>query len=103
MNHILINAGFISIVVLIIYVIKKTVSYFFDKTDLYISDKVYDAADAFSEGAEDEEIKSIMSKCIDFDKDDIEEVLSKTRSCRGDEDGGYQSFLQAVKKVLKRY
>lgn len=106
MNGILSKIGLIAIVLVIIYIIKKIYDYYYKKAilkskdDLYESNnKVYKAARAFAQGATFDEIRNTLNNCIEFDEDDIEEILSLSFPHRTDEDGGYGAFIKAVNHV----
>lgn len=104
MGVILSRTGFIAIILLVICLIKKLNDCFYEREiRSEVSDKVYQAARAFAEGESDEAVKSILIACIDFDEDDIDEVLSRSYLHRGDRDGGYQGFFKAAAKVLTHY
>ena len=101
MNSILANIGLLEIAIFIIYSIKKIDGYIDDKkTGTNLSDKVYRAAKAFSQGESADDIRKILMNCIDFDGEDIEEVLELALPHRTDDDGGYNAFVVAVNKVL---
>lgn len=103
MNSMLANIGLLAIAIFIIYSIKKIDGYIYDKkTGTSLSDKVYRAAKAFSQGESADDIRKILMNCIDFDFDgeDIEEVLELALPHRTDDDGGYNAFVVAVNKVL---
>jgi len=102
MNSILANIGLLAIAIFIIYGIKIIDGYFDDKkTGTNLSDKVYQAAKAFSQGESADDIRNILINCIDFDGEDIEEVIALAFPHRTDNDGGYNAFLEAVNKVLE--
>jgi hypothetical protein len=102
------KVGIISISFLIIFIIKKTDDYFYNKrsygfggNSIYIADgKVFKAARAFSKGDSNEEVKELLLNCINFDEEDASEILSISEKHKMDVDGGYSSFLKAVNKML---
>jgi hypothetical protein len=101
MDSILTQVGLLAIAIFIIYIIKKLDGYFDDKkTGTNLSDKVYRAAKAFSQGESADEMRNILMNCIDFDGEDIEEVIALAFPHRTDSDGGYNAFIEAVNKVL---
>jgi hypothetical protein len=101
MNSFLAKIGLITIVLLLLYIIKKISDYFYFKKDNYQeNDKVYKAAREFAQGAPFDDISGLLANCIDFDEEDTEEVLSRSFPHRTDEDGGYNAFIKAVNKVL---
>jgi hypothetical protein len=70
---------------------------------MQLSDKIYKAATAFSEGESLDEIRSILLNCLDLDEDDIDEILLFSSPHITDNDGGYNAFIKAAKKTLKNY
>jgi len=108
MEGFFIKIGSVSIVFLIIFIVKKIADYFYNKSpdelggnSMYIVDeKVYKAARLFAQGASNEEVMKIILRCIDFDEEDAEEILSFAEKHRSDDDGGYSSFLKSVNKIL---
>ena len=104
MDGVLTKAGVIAIAVFIILIIKIIDNYVDDKKiGTELSDKVYQAAKAFSQGKSEDEVRNLMMGCIDFDEEDIEEVLSQAASHRSEEDGGRCAFIEEAKKVISRY
>lgn len=104
MNRFLVLAGILAVAILIIILIKIIDDYFDDrKAGTEISEKIYNAAEEFSNGTLDDEVKTILLNCIDLDEDDIDEILELSTPQRNDEDGGYNAFIKVVRKVLKNY
>jgi hypothetical protein len=104
MEVILSRTGLMAVLLLIICLIKKLNDCFYEREiRSEVSNKVYQAARAFAEGESDETVRAILITCIDFDEDDIDEVLSRSCLHRGDRDGGYQGFFNAAMKVLTHY
>ena len=99
MDGILENVGIAMISFLIIYVCKKILE-FYDFKRPYVSEKVYNAADEFAHGASYDEVKAILTRCIDFDGDDAEKILSRSVPYRTEKDGGYRAFIKSVNKLL---
>lgn len=64
------------------------------------SEKVFEAARIFSNGASKEEIKELLQKCIDLDIEDIEEILSCIQNTKIDNESRYSYFLKVVNNVL---
>ena len=101
MDSFLENAGLMAISFLIIYIAKKiSEHYYFKQSSLYESDKIYKAADEFIQGASFNDVKAILEKCLDFDEEDIEKILSQSIPHRTDKDGGYRAFMKTVNKVF---
>lgn len=93
---------FIEIVLAVIYLIKKIDDNYF-KRDFNIkkqNNKIYKAAYLFSQGAGESEIKNVLLNSLDFDEDDIDDILKLSMPYRTDKDGGYKSFIGSVKKVM---
>ena len=108
MEGFLAKAGIISIVILVFFIIKKIDNYFYNKrsdglggNSIYVAnDKVFKAARMFAQGASNEEVKKLILECIDFDEEDVDEILSLSEKHKSDGDGGYSFFLKAVNKIL---
>ncbi|HEY5584854.1 MAG TPA: hypothetical protein VIK78_10235 [Ruminiclostridium sp.] len=102
------EAGIFLITFFIIFIIKKINDYSYNKrsdgfgeNSIYILDKkVFKAAREFAKGASNEEIEKSLLKCIDFDEEDADEILSMAEKHKSDIDGGYSSFLKDVNKIL---
>lgn len=102
------KVGFITVVLTVLYIIKKFDDYLFSKklnslgeSSTYIADeKVYKAARAFAQGISLEDVREILSECIDFDEEDVEQILAFSWNHTSDEDGGYSAFIKAVNKTL---
>ena len=104
MNGFLILVGIVAAAILIIILIKIIDDYFDDrKVGTELSEKIYDAAEEFSNGTPDDEIKTLLLNCIDLDEDDIDEILELSTSSRADKDGGYGAFIKTAKNVLRHY
>ncbi len=104
MESVLINIGLIAVAGLIIYLAKKITDYNSDrKTGTELSEKVYAAAKAFANGSPDSDIRDILINSIDFNEEDIEDVLLMSCRHRNDADGGYQAFLNAARRALANY
>ena len=101
MDSFLENVGLVAISFLVIYIEKKISEYYyFKQLSFYESDKIYKAADEFIHGASFDDVKAILEKCLDFDEEDIEKILSQSIPHRTDKDGGYRAFIKTVNKVL---
>ncbi len=85
----------------IIYGYKKILEFHCYKySGLYESEKVYKAANEFARGARPDDVKDILTSCLEFDEDDADCVLAELSSHRLDKDGGYREFIKSVNKVL---
>lgn len=91
--------GLCSIALGVLYILKLYANKRVEASAFVEDQKVYEAARLFAQGASHNEIKELLLKCIDLDEEDIEEILSLSENCKSD-DGGYNSFLKAVNKVL---
>lgn len=95
------NVGLLAIAFVIIYGYKKIKEYYYFKQSSFCeNEKVYKAADDFVLGASSDDVKAILANCLDFDIEDVEEILSRSISHRTDKDGGYRAFIRSVNKVL---
>lgn len=95
------NVGLLAIIFVIIYGYKKLQDYYYFKpSGFYENEKIYKAADEFVHGASSDDIKAILTNCLDFDKEDAEEILSLSIPHRTDKDRGYKAFIKSVNKVL---
>lgn len=95
------SMGLAAISLLALYLIKRISEYLdWKKTGYQQDDRVYKAAGEFAHGASPGDIRRILINCINFDEEDIEEILSRTLPHRIDKDGGYLAFIKAVNKVL---
>ena len=100
MNSFLENFGLFAIFFLIVYGYKKIQDYYYLKRlDLHENERVYLAADEFARGAPPDKIKVILENCFEFDKEDVEKILSRAISHRADKDGGCRVFIRSVNKV----
>ena len=95
------NVGMLAIAFVIIYGYKKILEYYdFKRSGFYENDQVYKAADEFVLGAASDDVKALLTSCFDFDKEDADEILSRSLPHRTDKDGGYHAFITSVNKVL---
>ena len=96
------NVGLFAALVLLLYIAKKiSDSFYLERAGgCPEDDRVYKAAAKFALGAPFDEIRDILANCIDFDEEDVEEILSRSSSHRADEDGGYGAFIEAVNGIL---
>lgn len=62
--------------------------------------KVYEAARAFAMQSSEEIIRDILLKSIDFEEEDIDELMSMVEFHKNDIDGGYSAFIKAVNQLL---
>ena len=91
--------GYSSVILGLMYVLKI----YADKKEAdstFIEDqKVYEAARVFAQGdSKKEEAREILLKCIDFDEEEAEEIISSAE--KGRYNSGYADFLKAVNMVL---
>jgi len=101
MYEFLSKTGLIAIALVIFYCIKKIDDYYYYKKSTYVGDeKIYKAAMAFAQGKSINEIRNILENCIDFDENDVQEILTIASSHRSDIDHGYSAFIQAVNLTL---
>jgi hypothetical protein len=101
MNNFWESAGLIAICFLMIYVFKKTADHYDCRhSGYYRSEKVSIAAKEFADGASVDVVKGLLAGCLDFDEEDIEDILSGSLLHRGDQDGGYGAFIKEVNKTL---
>lgn len=101
MNTVLGNIGLFAIFCSVIYIYKKILEYYdIKRLGLYEDEKIYKTAEKFSHGISSEKIKSYLSECNHFNKEDAEKVLLESSSHRIDKDGGYRIFIKSVNKVL---
>ena len=104
MSGFLMMVGITALAILLVIIIKIIDNYYEDrKVGTEISEKIYQAAEKFSAGASDDEIRTILLNCIDFDEDEVDEILELSTSFRADHDGGYIAFINTTRKVLKNY
>jgi hypothetical protein len=105
MDGFLIDVGVLTIVILIIYIIKKIYDYNYFKRISHIwdnesnQDNIYKAAGVYSSGAPVDDVKSILVNSINFDDEDIDDLLSLLYQ-HNSAIGGYNFFILAVNKVL---
>jgi len=101
MNELLRNIGLISIMLVLLYTIKKIYdNIYLQRAGLYEDDNIYKAAKEFAQGAPSEDVRGILSNCIDIDDKGMEKIMSLAYPYRTQKDGGYQAFIKAVNKVL---
>ena len=62
--------------------------------------RVYQAARAFAQGESVDKVREILLDCFDIDEDEAEKVVLSSSNFRGDIDGGYSAFINAVNLVL---
>jgi hypothetical protein len=104
MDHILAMAGLTAVALLTVYILKIIDNYYYEKEiGTELSEKVYRSARAFAHGGSDDEIRGTLINSLDFNEEEIEEVLAASNPHRNDNDGGYQAFLEAAEKVLTNY
>ncbi|MNI02574.1 hypothetical protein D3C73_554560 [compost metagenome] len=104
MEGLLRNTGLISILLVVLYSIKKL----YDVADMrkagmqgwYENKEIYKAARMFAQGAPDDEIKGILSGSYELDDRQIGQAMLLALASRQDRDGGYAGFLKAVNQVL---
>lgn len=102
------NVGFVAIILLIFFIIKKVDDYlYFKKVNslgvevmYFADDKVYKAARAFAQGVSSDEIREILLNCVDFDEEDISQIMTSAEPHKTDDDGGYGAFIKTVNKTL---
>ena len=92
------TVGFIAVVLLVTFIIKKVNDYY-KNTNYKIHGVEYDAAKKFAQGASCDEIRDMLINNIDFDREDVEEILALSTPHRTDSDGGNNAFIKAVNKV----
>ncbi len=101
MNSFLQNVGILTIEFLIIYIYKKILEWNdYRNSGFYEDEKVYRAADEFAHGSPSDEIKAILSDCLELDEEGIEKIMSLSLPYRNGKTGKYQAFIKAVNKVL---
>lgn len=101
MYDLLSKIGLITIVLIIIYIAKKIDDYYYYKKSICTGDEnIYKAAKAFAQGRSTNEICNILEQCIEFDEEDVKEILTIALTHKNDEDRGYSGFIKAVNKVL---
>ncbi|MCL6604968.1 MAG: hypothetical protein K6T94_19055 [Paenibacillus sp.] len=101
MEELLRNVGLISIMLVLMYTIKKIYdNIYLQRAGLYEDDNVYKAAKEFAQGAPLEDVRGILTNCIDFDDKGMEKIMSLAHPYRTQKDGGYQAFIKAVNNVL---
>ncbi len=89
MEHILAMAGLAAVALLTAYIFKIIDNYYYDKeTGTKLNQKVYRSARAFAQGEPVEAVRSILIDSLDFDVEEIEEVISASLPHRNDSDGG---------------
>ena len=95
------NVGFLAIGFVIICGYGKILDYYdLKRTNLFVSDKVYAAADKFAKGASFEEVKAILTGSYEIDEEDAKEIIAQSLPHRKDRDGGYRAFIKSVSKIL---
>ncbi|MDQ0195285.1 hypothetical protein [Paenibacillus wynnii] len=101
MDELLRNVGLISIMLVLLYAIKKIYdNTYLQRAGLYEDDNVYKAAEEFAQGAPSNDVRGILSNCYDIDDKGMEKILSLALPHRTQKDGGYSAFIKAVNKVL---
>lgn len=101
MHSFLENFGLFAIFFLIVYGYKKILEYYeLKRMGLHENKNVYMAADAFSRGANADDVKGILENCFEFEEGDVEEILSRASPHKADKDGGYRAFIRAVNKAV---
>ncbi|MCE3202749.1 hypothetical protein [Paenibacillus sonchi] len=104
MEGLLRNTGLISILLVVLYSIKKL----YDVADMrkaemqgcYENKDIYKAARKFAQGAPEDEVREILSGSYELDGRQIEQTMLLALASRQDRDGGYAAFLKAVNQVL---
>ncbi len=107
MNSFLVKVGLIALFILLLLLIKVIDDYlYFRKLRLLGEDtthadqeKFYKAADLFAKDGSLDEIKDLLLHFIDFEDEDVEEILVLSFPHKKDKDGGYSAFIKAVNKV----
>ncbi|SHL74353.1 hypothetical protein SAMN02745136_05600 [Anaerocolumna jejuensis DSM 15929] len=95
------NIGILAVTLAIIYGCKKILEYYdYKYSGYYENTKVYKAADKFVHGAASDDVKSLLTSCFDFDREDADEILRRSLPHRTDKDGGYRRFIKSVNRVL---
>lgn len=101
MGGILSNIGLLAIGFVIICSYGKVLDYYdLKRPKLYASEIVNRAAEIFAEGASAEEIKVILTSCVEIDEEEVEKIIEQSLPHRNDKDGGYRFFIKSVNKVL---
>ncbi|KWX80343.1 hypothetical protein [Paenibacillus jilunlii] len=104
MEGLLRNTGLISILLVVLYSIKKI----YDVADMrkagmqgcYENKDIYKAALKFAQGAPEAEIREILSSSYELDDRQVGQTMQLALASRQDGDGGYAAFLKAVNQVL---
>ncbi|MNC15122.1 hypothetical protein D3C76_196510 [compost metagenome] len=104
MEGLLRNTGLISILLAVLYSIKRI----YDVADMrkvqmqgsYENKDIYKAARKFADGAPEDEIRGILSGSYELDDRQIEQTMLLALASRQDRDGGYEALIQAVNQVL---
>lgn len=99
MEHFFVVLGFCSIAFWFLYILKV---YSDNKAadSAFIEDiKVYEAARLFIKG-DSKKVKELLLKCIDFDEEEANEIISMAEKDKTKKSDGHVEFLSAVNKVL---
>ncbi|MCL6457640.1 MAG: hypothetical protein K6T85_06505 [Gorillibacterium sp.] len=104
MMRMLAGVGLISLVLVVLYSVKKIYDYrdlrMMETTGYYEDYDIYKAAQTFAQGASVDVIEEMLSKSYEFDPKRIEQTLTLALPERNNSDGGYSAFIQAVNQVL---
>ncbi|MGR6127496.1 hypothetical protein [Paenibacillus sp. SER-28] len=104
MNEILTIAGLISIVLPVLYSVKKKYDFIdlqkMTRKDIYENYDVYKAAQKFALGTPVDEIREILTNSYELDENPVKGTMLLALSHRNDTDGGYLAFIKAVNRVL---
>ncbi|APB75878.1 MULTISPECIES: hypothetical protein [Paenibacillus] len=106
MNEILTSAGLISIVLAVLYSVKKIYDFIdlqkVTRKDIYENYDIYKAAQKFALGTPVDEIREILTNSYELDDNQVEETMFLALPHRNDTDGGYLAFIKAVNRVLEQ-
>ncbi|MBP1312446.1 hypothetical protein JOD82_005592 [Paenibacillus sp. 1182] len=106
MNEILTIAGLISIVLAVLYFVKKIYDFIdlqkLTRKDIYENYDIYKAAQKFALGTPVDEIREILTNSYELDDNQVEETMLLALPHRHDTDGGYLAFIKAVNRVLEQ-
>lgn len=104
MDKFLITTGLISILLAVLYLVKKVYDYAdmrsWGKRICYENYDIYKAAQKFALGTSSDEIKRILENSYELDDKQIEQTMILALPHRNDSDGGYKAFTKAVNRVL---
>jgi hypothetical protein len=61
-------------------------------------ERVYEAADAFIQGAASRKVAAMLQSCLDIGDSQVDSIIKTAMSHKTDRDGGYRAFIRLVNR-----